>query len=201
MVWTAEVEDRKPVAQVHFLDASAHSESKREAAEGEDMDGRRLSDSTTTEAENTIVRVADGGDSAAEEPLLEGAEVHSVSHTGTQDEGAAVVSTQQVLMSEQAEDLGLKPNLPVKFSDGWVEDSALSEKFPVSPHPGKHMLLQQQFDDFLYADGMVEDVRRRKSLSELNGAELTEAIKHFADLPSREQTALMNLFGCGCSPC
>ena len=193
MVWTAEVEDRKPVAQVHLLGASAHSASKHEAAEGEDMDGRRLSDSTTTEAESTIVRVADGGDSAAEMPLLKGADVHSVSHTGTQDEGAAVVSTQQVLMSEQAEDLGHKPNPSVKFSDGYVEDGALSEKFPVSPHPGKHMHLQQQFDDFLYADGVLEDVWRRKSLSELNGAELTEAVKHFADLPSREQTALMNL--------
>ena len=39
---------------------------------------------------------------------------------------------------------------------------------------------------------MFAGVWRRRSLSELNGAELTEEIKHFADLPSREQTALKN---------
>ena len=67
--WTADVEDRKPVAQVHLLGASAHSASKREAAGEEDrtslsdMDGGRLSDSTTgtAEADSTTVRVVEGG--------------------------------------------------------------------------------------------------------------------------------------------
>jgi hypothetical protein len=117
------------------------------------MDGGRLSGSTAeaAEADSTTVTVVEGGGSAAEVPSPEGAEAHSASRTNALVEEA--VSTQQVMVSEQVEEFELKQNPSVKFSDGRADDSSQSERLPMSPHPGKQVLLQQQYEGFLYADG------------------------------------------------
>ena len=64
---------------------------------------------------------------------------------------------------------------------------------PEVPRHGTHEYLQQRFNAFLYADESLIDVWRHAPLTELNGAELTEAIKHFAELSTAKQMQLMNV--------
>jgi len=76
---------------------------------------------------------------------------------------------------------------------------------PVTPHPklipaeAREELLRQQFEDQLYVDTLLRDVWRVKKLVQLNGAELTEAVKHFEELEPEMQSRLMDLvsmYGC-----
>ena len=47
------------------------------------------------------------------------------------------------------------------------------------PAEAKEELLRQQFEDQLYVGTLLRDVWRVRELAQLNGAELTEATKHF----------------------
>ena len=86
---------------------------------------------------------------------------------------------------------------------GWPADLAAcaeylmsmlgDSKSPEVPRHGTHEYLQRQFDACLYADETLIDVWRHAPLTELNGAELTEAIKHFAELSMDKQMQLMNV--------
>jgi hypothetical protein len=61
------------------------------------------------------------------------------------------------------------------------------------PRHGTHEYLQRRFNELLYEDDVLIDVWRRAPLTELNGAELTEAVKHFEELSTDQQMQLMNV--------
>ena len=93
----------------------------------------------------------------------------------------------------------------VRFAEQANPESSQSAQLPVTPHPKKipaettEELLRQQFEDQLYVDTLLRDVWRVKKLVQLNGAELTEAVKHFEKLEPEMQSRLMDLvsmYGC-----
>ena len=61
------------------------------------------------------------------------------------------------------------------------------------PAEAKEELLRQQFEDQLYVGTLLRDVWRVRELAQLNGAELTETVKHFEDLAPELQSRLMDL--------
>ena len=67
------------------------------------------------------------------------------------------------------------------------------------PAEAREELLRQQLEDQLYAGTLLRDVWRVRELAQLNGAELTEATKHFVELAPELQSRLMDLiFMHGC---
>ena len=76
----------------------------------------------------------------------------------------------------------------VRFAEQASPESSQSAQLPVTPHPkaipaeAREELLRQQFEDQLYVDTFLRGVWRVKELAQLNGAEMTETVKHFEEL-------------------
>ena len=87
----------------------------------------------------------------------------------------------------------------VRFAEQENPENSRSSQLPVTPHPKmipaetREELLRQQFEDQLYVDTLLRNVWRVKELAQLNGAELTETVKHFEELAPELQSRLMDL--------